>query len=136
MKRRKFITALGQAALVPAVLNGFSLKAYSMSPLLQALAAASNDDHVLVLIQLSGGNDGLNTVIGLDQYTNLSAARNNILIPDTSVLSLNGYAATGLHPSMTGLQQLFNNGLVSIVQGASYPTPNFSHFRATDIWLT
>ncbi len=136
MKRRKFISALGQAALLPTVLNGFSFKAYSASPLLQALAAASNDDHVLVLVQLSGGNDGLNTLLPLDQYANLSTARNNILIPEAQALKLNGYAATGLHPVMTGMQQLFNNGQVGIVQGASYPTPNFSHFRATDIWLT
>src|ERR1041384_6818996 len=132
MKRRKFISALGQAALVPTVLNGFSFKAYSASPLLQALAAASNDDHVLVLIQLSGGNDGLNTVIPLDQYANLSTARSNILIPSGSVLSLNGMPQTGLHPAMTGFQQLYNNGLATIVQGVSYPSPNFSHFRATD----
>lgn len=136
MKRRKFISALGQAAIVPAVLNGFSIKAYSASPLLQALAAASNEDHVLVLIQMSGGNDGLNTVLPLDQYSNLAAARSNILIPDTQALKLNGYAATGLHPVMTGMQRLFNNGQLGIVQGASYPSPNFSHFRATDIWLT
>ena len=91
---------------------------------------------MLVLIQLNGGNDGLNTVIPLDQYTNLALARSNILIPDTQVLSLNGITGTGLHPSMTGLQQLFNNGKLNIVQSVSYLNPNYSHFRATDIWLT
>ncbi len=121
---------------MPALINGISFRAFSVSPLLQALASSSNEDHVLVLIQLNGGNDGLNTVIPLDQYSNLSTARANILIPDTLVLPLNGYLATGLHPSMTGMQQQFNNGKISIVQGVSYPTPNFSHFRATDIWLT
>ena len=136
MKRRRFISTLGQAALVPAVLNGFSFKAYSASPLLRALAASANDDHVLVLVQLSGGNDGLNTLLPLDQYSNLSSARSNILIPEAKALTLNGYAATGLHPVMTGMQQLFNNGQMGIVQGASYPSPNFSHFQATDIWLT
>ncbi len=136
MKRRKFLSALGQAAVVPAVLNGFSFKAFGASPLLQALAASTNNDHVLVLIQLSGGNDGLNTVIPLDQYVNLAAARSNILIPENQVLKLNGTVTTGLHPSMTGIQQLYNNGQVAIVQGVSYENPNFSHFRATDIWLT
>lgn len=136
MKRRKFLSALSAAAVVPAVLDGFSLKTFAASPLLSALAAAADNDHVLVLIQLSGGNDGLNTVIPLDQYSQLSSARSNILIPSSQVLSLNGHPETGLHPSMTGLQQLYNNGKVNLVQGVSYPSPNFSHFRATDIWLT
>jgi uncharacterized protein (DUF1501 family) len=136
MKRRKFLSALSAATVVPAVLDGFSIRSFAASPLLQALAASTNNDHVLVLIQLSGGNDGLNTVIPLDQYSALSTARNNILIPTNQVLQLNGNSQTGLHPSMSGIQQLFNSGRVNIVQGVSYPSPNFSHFRATDIWLT
>src|SRR5437868_12206041 len=136
MKRRKFISALSAATVLPALMDGVSLKTFAASPLLQALASATNNDHVLVLIQLSGGNDGLNTVIPLDQYANLSPARSNILIPSAQVLALNGTVATGLHPAMTGFQQLFNNGFANIIQGVSYPSPNFSHFRATDIWLT
>jgi uncharacterized protein (DUF1501 family) len=136
MKRRKFISALSAATVLPALLDGFSFKTFAASPLLQALANSTNNDHVLVLIQLNGGNDGLNMVIPLDQYPNLSTARNNILIPSAQVLPLNGTVATGLHPAMTGFQQLFNNGLANIIQGVSYPSPNFSHFRATDIWLT
>ena len=136
MKRRKFISAVSASTVLPALLNGFSFKAFAASPLLQALANSSNNDHVLVLIQLNGGNDGLNMVIPLDQYGTLSTARSNILIPSAQVLPLNGTVATGLHPAMTGFQQLFNNGLANIIQGVSYPSPNFSHFRATDIWLT
>lgn len=137
MKRKEFLRNAVPVALLPAFLNGFSLKAFGASPLLEALAQSSVDtDHVLVLIQLSGGNDGLNTVIPLDEYSILSACRNNILIPQNQVLSLSGLAATGLHPSMTGLQSLFNDGKVKIVQGVSYPAPNYSHFRATDIWMT
>lgn len=127
---------MSAATVLPALLDGFSFKAFAASPLLRALASSAVNDHVLVLIQLNGGNDGLNTVIPLDQYSNLSSARNNILIPSAQVLSLNGTALTGLHPSMTGIQQLYNSGKVNIVQGVSYPSPNFSHFRATDIWLT
>ena len=136
MKRRKFINRLAQTAVLPALMNGFTFKTFGYSPLMQSLAASANEDHVLVLIQLNGGNDGLNTVIPLDQYSALSQARSNILIPDTQVLSLNGITGTGLHPAMTGLQQMFNNGRLNILQGISYPSPNFSHFRATDIWLT
>ena len=124
------------ATVLPSLLGGFSFRAFAGSPFMQALTSATITDHVLVLIQLNGGNDGLNTVIPLDQYTNLASARNNILIPDTQVLPLNGFAATGLHPAMTGMQQLFNDGKLNIIQSVGYPSPNYSHFRSTDIWLT
>lgn len=136
MKRRDFFRTTIPATLLPSLLSGFSVRAFAGSPLMQALTSATLNDHALVLIQLNGGNDGLNTVIPLDQYANLASARSNILIPDTQVLPLNGYPDTGLHPAMTGMQQLFNNGRLNILQGVGYPSPNFSHFRATDIWLT
>jgi uncharacterized protein (DUF1501 family) len=134
MKRRDFLKA-APVAVLPALLNGLSVKAFGASPLMAALSGANND-HVLVLIQLVGGNDGLNTVIPLDLYSTLSAARNNILIPQNRVLSLSGSTTTGLHPSLTGLQQLYNAGKLHIVHDVGYPDPNYSHFRATDIWLT
>lgn len=136
MKRRDFLQRTVPVTLLPGLINGFSFKAFAGSPLMQALTSSTLTDHVLVLIQLNGGNDGLNTVIPLDQYSNLSLARPNLLIPDTQVLSLNGILDTGLHPVMTGMQQLYNDGKVNIVQSVGYPSPNFSHFRATDIWLT
>lgn len=136
MKRRNFISEVSKASLIPGLIGGYSFKAFSESALLRALAVTSETDHVLVLIQLNGGNDGLNTVIPLDQYAALSSARGNILIPSAQVLPLAGTTATGLHPNMTGFQQLFNNGKASIIQGVSYPSPNLSHFRATDIWLS
>jgi uncharacterized protein (DUF1501 family) len=136
MKRRDFIKTAPMAAL-PVVLSGMSMRAFGSSPLLAALAAsAASNDHVLVIIQMVGGNDGLNTVIPLDQYSNLSTARSNILIPAAQVLPLNGTTATGLHPSMTGLQSMYNNGFLKIIQSVSYPNPSYSHFQATDIWIT
>jgi uncharacterized protein (DUF1501 family) len=136
MKRRDFFKRAAPAAILPSLLNGFTFKAIASSPFLQSLLSAAVNDHVLVLIQLNGGNDGLNTVIPLDQYSELSNARSNILIPSSQVLPLSGYTATGLHPSMPGMQQLFNNGKLNIVQGVGYPSQNYSHFRSTDIWLT
>ncbi|MBL0257312.1 MAG: DUF1501 domain-containing protein [Bacteroidetes bacterium] len=136
MKRRNFLRTAIPATILPSLLNGFSFKAYAGSPLMQALTASTVTDHVLVLIQLNGGNDGINTVIPLDQYANLALARQNILIPDTQVLPLSGVTGTGLHPSMNGMRDLFDNGKLSIIQGVGYPSPNFSHFRATDIWLS
>ena len=138
MNRRKFIsTALPAGAVLPSLVNGFSMKAFGSSPLFSALAAGSVEtDHVLVLIQLNGGNDGLNMVVPLDQYDNLANARSNIILPENKILKLDGIGKTGLHPSMTGLQSLFNSGKLQIIQSVGYPQPNFSHFRATDIWLT
>lgn len=137
MKRRDFIKTAAPIGLTPFFVNGMSFKALAASPLLSLLAQQSlNNGRVLVLIQLNGGNDGLNTVIPLDQYSALSAARSNVIIDENKVLKLNGTLNTGLHPAMTGLRNMYNDGLVSIVQDVGYPNPNFSHFRATDIWLT
>lgn len=91
---------------------------------------------VLVIIQQNGGNDGLNTVLPIDKYTNLQNVRSNILVPRANILALNGTTTTGLNPGMTEMRNLYNNGKLTIVQAVSYPNPNFSHFRATDIWFS
>jgi uncharacterized protein (DUF1501 family) len=135
MKRREFFR-LGGGASLAFLINGLPVSSFADTPLLRLLAKqAASTGRVLVLIQLNGGNDGLNTVIPLDRYSELSNARSNILIPQSKVLALGGMAATsGLNPAMTGIRDMYNNGLVNIVQGVSYPNPSFSHFRATDIW--
>ncbi|HEV2481385.1 MAG TPA: DUF1501 domain-containing protein [Puia sp.] len=134
MRRRDFFRTT-MPVMLPALLPGVSLRAL-VSPLLQRAVRDEAQDRVLVLIQLSGGNDGLNTVIPLEFYPAYHSARANIAIPEDKVLRLEGFDGTGLNPAMPELQQLFNAGKVSIIQGVSYPQPNFSHFRATDIWLT
>jgi uncharacterized protein (DUF1501 family) len=137
MKRRNFLRTIAPAVVLPSIINGFSMKAFAEMPLFRGMEALQTEtDKVLVIIQLNGGNDGINTVIPLDQYTNLSVARGNILINSSAVLPLTGTTATGLHPAMTGMRDLYDNGKVKIVQGVSYPNPNFSHFAATDIWAT
>jgi uncharacterized protein (DUF1501 family) len=123
--------------MAPSVINGFSVRPVSPSPFLnELLGFATETDHVLIVIQLSGGNDGLNMVLPRDNYSAYYNARANIAIPETKILPLNGNANTGLHPAMTGLQALYNDGKLSIVQAVGYPNPNFSHFRATDIWMS
>ena len=136
MKRRDFLR-LTPAASLALMINGLPISAFADHPLLRMLAKQTQvNGRAIVLIQLNGGNDGLNMVIPIDQYSALSNARSNILIPQSQVLSMSGTLNTGLHPSMTGIRDMFNNGMVNIIQGAGYPNPNFSHFRATDIWLT
>ncbi|GAA4391342.1 DUF1501 domain-containing protein [Hymenobacter koreensis] len=118
------------------LLNGFPVAAYGEeNPILAALTnAATQTDRVLVLVQLNGGNDGLNMVIPLDQYSALMTARANIAIPQNQVLTLT--PQTGVHPAMTGLKNLYDNAQIGVVQSVGYPNPNFSHFRATDIWAS
>ena len=96
-----------------------------------AQSPITEQSRVLVLLQLAGGNDGLNTVIpyGDDAYYR---ARPGISIPETATLKLDDYH--GLHPMMQGFKSLYDEGMLSVVQGVGYPNPNRSHFRSTDIW--
>ena len=138
MKRRDFIKRTS-AVSAPLLLSGLPVMAspHTGNSLFDMLAYSSMScGKVLVIIQQNGGNDGLNTVIPLDRYSELSAARSNILIPNASVLRLNNYPNTGLNPAMTGMKSLFDSGKLAIVQSVSYPNPNYSHFRATDIWFS
>lgn len=123
--------------MTPVVLGGYTANAYGQSSLLNSLASVADaNDRVLVLIQLNGGNDGLNTVIPLDQMSVYNTIRSNIAIKEAKVLRLTNTLVTGLHPAMTGVRDLFNEGKVSIVHSVSYPSASQSHFRASDIWFT
>lgn len=97
----------------------------------QAKGKSLASDTVLVVCQFSGGNDGLNTVVpyASAEYYKL---RPTLAIPDADVLKLN--ESMGLHPSLTGLQELYKEGKVAIVQNVGYPDPNRSHFKSMDIW--
>lgn len=139
MKRRDFLKkSIPAATLIPAVLDGYSVRAFTgHSTLMQSLLLPPTDtDHVLVIVQLNGGNDGLNTVIPVSTYGDYYNARTNIAIPQNKILPLDNYSLSGLHPSMTGLQAMYNEGKLAILQAVGYPSPNFSHFRATDIWMS
>ncbi len=139
MRRRDFLkNTVPAAAILPAIVDGYTVKAFNAgSPLMAALMnPAIETDHVLVIVQLSGGNDGLNMIIPVSTYGDYYNARSNVAIAENRILRLNGQAQTGLHPAMTGLQRLFNEESLNIVQAVGYPSPNFSHFRATDIWMS
>ena len=94
---------------------------------------ASGRPKTLVVIQLTGGNDGINTVI---PYADAAyrANRPTLGIPDSQVLHLSD--SIGLNPAMTGMKGLFDKGQLAIVQGVGYPNPNRSHFRSMEIWQT
>ena len=110
---------------------GIPGQAYATLP--AGLAASVPSGNALVIIQLAGGNDGLNTVIPAENDVYFSK-RPDIAIKKSDALPLkNGMY---LHPSMTALKSLYDQGNVSIVQNVGYASPNRSHFRATDIWNT
>jgi uncharacterized protein (DUF1501 family) len=130
MKRRKFLK-YGTASLAsPFLFQGQWISAMTNRSALDVLSSY-NPDRKLVLIQLDGGNDGLNMLIPISEYDNLANARRNILVDQAQILKLND--ETGLNPAMPELVNLYKEGKVQFIQGVGYPSPNLSHFRSKDI---
>lgn len=136
MKRRSFLRKAGIAgaavSTLPTLIDSFSVQALAGGdPRLHAML--EEQDRILVLIQLFGGNDGLNTVVPVND-TSYYERRPTIAIPKSKTLKISD--DLGLHPSLVGFRSLYDQGQMAIVQGVSYPNPDRSHFRGTDIWLT
>jgi uncharacterized protein (DUF1501 family) len=130
MKRRHFLRNVSLAGVgTPFLLN--DMKFQTVYKKLFGYAKMA-EDRVLVLIRMNGGNDGLNTVIPLSSYDNLANLRPNIIIPEADLLNITPSLA--LHPSMTGMKNLFDSNQMSVVQNVGYPEQNRSHFRSMDIW--
>lgn len=127
IKRRNFLKngtmAAAGTCMVPKFLQALS----------NGEAINTNDERVVVIIQLSGGNDGLNTVIPVrnDVYYKL---RPKLAIKKESALQLN--EETGLNPHLSFFKELHDNGELAILNGVGYPNPDRSHFRSMDIWHT
>lgn len=121
MKRREFLGALGAAAAV------------SWLPRSAWAGPAGRYDNVLILVELKGGNDGLNTVVPYadNDYYSL---RPRIAIARDQVLQLD--ARAGLHPALQPLMPLWQNRELAVVQSVGYPSANLSHFRSIEIWDT
>ena len=124
ISRRKFIqlSSLASASLmVPEFLKGFEYRP----------AALGKGKKALVVVQLSGGNDGLNTII---PYRNdiYYKGRPQIGIKRSDVLTLTD--DVGINPFLKSVKQLYDEGHVSIINGVGYPHPDRSHFRSMDIW--
>lgn len=133
MKRREFIKNIGLvtgAGIATFSIAGIPVKAFARP----FMNVQGTNGKILVIIQFKGGNDGLNTVIPLDQYSLYQINRPTLAIPQSSIVSLT--AATGLHSSLQPLKALFDSGKMTLVQNVGYPNQNRSHFRSTDIWLS
>jgi len=135
--RRRFLRTsfLGAAAswTLPVFLEKTFLTLDAIAADSVTQTATGKDGTILVVLQLAGGNDGLNMVVPFadDAYFR---ARPKLALPADKILRLNSYA--GLNPKLTGLKSLFDEGHLAVIQGVGYPNPNRSHFRSTEIWQT
>ncbi|MEO6758106.1 MAG: DUF1501 domain-containing protein, partial [Saprospiraceae bacterium] len=130
--RRDFLTATGLMSAGGLLLGNLPLRAFQPTPLMAALSNGANEN-ILVLIRLSGGNDGLNTVIerGNNYYYNL---RPTIAIPENNMWGLSNQY--GMPLSTNALQPLWDEGMMKCIFNVGYPEPNYSHFRSYDIVAT
>lgn len=128
---------------IPFTIGGIPIRVLGGENSLAKMAAASTNDRVLVLLQLAGGNDGLNSVIPITDYEHYYSKRPNIAIPSKNKTrgliplddTLSPDAQVGLHPDMQSMKAMYDIGRVKIVQGVSYKNNNGSHFRGRDIWF-
>lgn len=140
--RRNFLKKLPLAMSIPFTIGGIPLRAMGDNSLTR-LAQHSEGDRVLIILQMHGGNDGLNTLIPVNAYDQYYSRRPNIAIPAKNSLrkyipldsTLPAEAQVGLHPDMGAIKSMYDNGRVAFVQGVSYKNNNGSHFRGRDIWF-
>ncbi len=131
--RRSFLSTLGFGAIGSSMmLGGMPVSTFARSKFFNRLARADND-RVLVLIQLSGGNDGLNTIIPVENDI-YHQKRSTISIPKQDAILLND--EIGMHPAMNSLQPFWGEGNMAVINNVGYANTSRSHARATDIWTT
>jgi len=129
VKRTGFLLGAVSGLAVVGRTDDLFARALAQTP----LAASGGNDRVLVVVNLQGGNDGLNTVVpfGMPSYykyrPTLGIAASDVLRIDQTI---------GLNPQLKALKALYDQGRVAIVQGVGYPKPDYSHFRSTEIWQT
>lgn len=139
MKRRNFIklssTATALSLLPTDVFALFKSAGMNSCPNINAKK--------IVLVQLAGANDGLNTIVPLNQYDKYALLRPRIKLSNSGANSIINLDTTlsienqvGLHPSLSKFKNLYDSGLMRIIQGVGYPIQDKSHFKSTDLWLT
>ena len=141
MKRRSFLKIFPAASVTPFVVNGHQLRPFANSKMARILSSCEGvEERILVLIQLKGGNDGVNTLVPLHQYDTYANLRPTIKIPEANLINLDttlgNNEQVGLHPALQSVKALYDEGKASIVQGVGYQDMNQSHFKGTDLWLS
>jgi uncharacterized protein (DUF1501 family) len=131
MKRRDFIHNFSHALAAGAILPNFNyLEASKKYALLENTV---DPGKILIVLNLNGGNDGLNTITPMDQYANLDKVRPHVIIPEKKLIQL-GRNDLAFHPEFKDMKVLFDEKRMKIIQNVGYSTPDFSHFRSSDIW--
>ncbi len=129
--RRRMLERTGAGLLLPALLGRGFIPA-------KALAQQSDgaEGPIVVVVQLGGGNDSLNTVVPYQrgQSALYYEARPTLAIPPEVVLPLHGVAHYGLHPALVAMHELWARGEMAVVEGVGYHSPNLSHFSSMDYW--
>jgi len=138
MKRRSFLKRL-PLITAPVFIGGFPIRL--LAGALGNIMGTARNDKVVVIIQLAGGNDGLNAVIPVAQYETYFNYRSNIAIPqdgDRKFINLDESfpleQKLGLHPDMAGFKSMYDERKAMIIQNVGYENMNMSHFRGRDIW--
>jgi len=129
--RRAFLSRMGIAGGAAMMFGGLSINALGSTPMVDALVNA-NSDRVLVLLQMKGGNDGLNTVIPLYDFSYYTQVRPTLAFKERDVIKMN--STYGFSPDLNDILPLWDRGKMKVIQSVGYPDQNLSHFRSTDIW--
>ncbi len=140
MKRRNFIQLTASAS----ALSLLPTEVFALFKSAGMTTCPNVNAKKIVLIQLSGANDGLNTVVPINQYDAYAALRPNIKLNNVGgtngIINLDSTLPLanqiGLHPSLTGFKSLYDSGFMRVIQGVGYPSQDKSHFKSTDLWLT
>src|SRR5438552_9441866 len=125
LSRRNFLKSSALLALAPTVPGFLAQTARAAEP--------KRDGRVLVVIELNGGNDGINTIVPFADE-GYARHRKTLRLPTDKLLKINDHI--GFHPAMRDAAQLLETGRLAIVQGVGYPNPNRSHFKSMAIWHT
>ncbi len=128
---QKGLTLLAVSPTIPTFLDQTVLALANPEDVARTQQPSGTDGKILVIVQLSGGNDGLNTVVPYadDAYRR---ARPSLAHESNKVLKIDNYLS--LHPNLAPVKSLYDDGMMSIIHGVGYPNPNRSHFRSMDIW--
>ncbi|HEX5316006.1 MAG TPA: hypothetical protein VFX22_05075, partial [Candidatus Kapabacteria bacterium] len=140
MKRRTFLQSSLAAATLPVLLDNVYARPSTPLKLLAQMAPLDVNDKILILVQLFGGNDGLNTIVPAED-PNYYSLRPNINIQKNFLINRGGSDGFYMNPGLgfgdkQGFAGMFDMGQLAIIRGIGYDPPNLSHFRSTDIWLS
>lgn len=142
MNRRNFIRFVGSAASVASVYQSGLLRMHAAPhPYMGEFGqvVSEDPDRILIVLRLWGGNDGLNTIVPIDNHVyydaRLKYSEYDISIKPEQTIPIESRSGYGWHPSLGNLNTLYNEGKVAVIQGVGYPNMDLSHFRSTGIWL-